>query len=75
MANELRRTILTRDSDFTTPRILALTMHGVLYIAFQPSKDEVLELAKKIAALAKQLEPRPGLLVMVRREYIEVYRP
>jgi len=72
-ANELRRTILTRDSDFTTPSLLSLVGNGVIYISYQPSRDEIPRLAKRIASIAKQLEPKPGLLIVIEHEHIEVY--
>ena len=72
-ANRLGRTILTRDSDFTTPELLAYARHGVIYIAYQPSRDELPSLAKRIAQAAKQLDPKPGLLVVVERSHIETY--
>ena len=72
-ANELRRTILTRDSDFTTPSLLSLARNGVIYISYQPSRGEISRLAKRIASIAKQLEPKSGLLVVIEHEHIEVY--
>ena len=72
-ANELRRTILTRDSDFTMPSLLSLVRNGVIYISYQPSRDEIPSLAKRIASIAKQLEPKPGLLIVIEHEHIEVY--
>ncbi len=72
-ANKLERTILTRDSDFTTLSLLSLTKNGVIYIPHQPSKDEILRLAERIASITKQLEPKPGLLVVIEREHTEVY--
>ncbi len=73
IASQLGRTILTRDSDFTTPHLLSLAQHGVVYISCQPSKDELPRLAKRIATIARQLEPKPRLLVIVERGYMEVY--
>ena len=72
-ANELGRTILTRDSDFTTSSLLSMVRNGVIYISYQPSRDEISRLAKRIASIIKQLEPKPGLLVVIEHEYIEVY--
>ena len=73
IANNLDRTILTRDADFTAPGLLSLIRNGVAYVSYQPSKNEIETLAKRIASIANQLEPKPGLLVVIRREYIEVY--
>ncbi len=73
IANELERTILTRDSDFTIPRLLSLTRNGVIYITYQPSKNEILRLAERIASKVNQLKPKPGLLVVIEHEHIEVY--
>jgi len=73
IANELERIVLTRDADFTIPSLLSLIRHGVIYISYQPSKNEIQRLAEKIASIANQLEPKPGLLVVIEREYIEIY--
>ncbi len=73
MANELERTILTRDADFTAPSLLPLIRHGVIYISYQPSKNEIQRLAKRIASIANQLEPKLGLLIVIEHEYTEVY--
>jgi len=73
IANKLGRTILTRDSDFTTPSLLSLVKNGVIYIAYHFTRDEVPRLAKRIESITGQLEPRPGLLVIIEYEYIEVY--
>ena len=72
-ANELGRTILTRDSDFTAPSLLSLSRNGVLYISYQSSRDEIPRLAERIASIAKQLKPKSGLLVIIEREHVEVY--
>jgi len=72
-ANELERTILTRDSDFTTPSLLSLARNGVIYISYQFSRDETPRLAKRIAFIVRQLEPKPRLLVVIEHEHIEVY--
>ncbi len=73
IANRLGRTILTRDSDFTTPHLLSLVKSGVVYISYQPSRSELARLAERIASVTHQLEPKTGLLVVVKREHIEVY--
>ncbi len=72
-ANGLGRTILTRDSDFTALSLLSLARNGIIYIAYQPSKDEIPRLAERIASIVKQLEPKPGLLVVIEYKHIEVY--
>ncbi len=59
IANKLERTILTRDSDFTKPSLLSMTRNGVIYISYQPSKNEMPRLARRIASIANQLEPKP----------------
>ncbi len=46
---------------------------GVVYISYQPSKNEMETLAKRIASIANQLKPKPRLFVIIRHEYIEVY--
>ncbi len=72
-ANRLGRTILTRDADFTLPSLLSQATHGVIYISYQPPKNEIQRLAERIASLANQLKPKPRLLVVIEHEYIEVY--
>ena len=52
IANELERTIVTRDSGLTTPRLLSLTKYGVIYISYQFSRDELPKLAERIASIA-----------------------
>lgn len=73
IANKLKRTILTRDADFTVPGLLSLIRHGVIYVSYQPSKNEIQRLAERIASIVNQLEPKPGLLVVIEHEYIEVH--
>ena len=72
VANRLGRAILTRDHDFTIPYFLSLVKNGVIYISYQPSKTEIMELVDRIAVLAKDYNSKPGLLIIVRREYIEI---
>jgi len=73
IANRLERTILTRDSDFAIPNLLSLAENGVLFISYQPAKNEMPRLAERIASIASQLEPRRGLLIVMGHEFIEVY--
>ena len=73
IANRLGRTILTRDSDFTAPHLLSPVKNGVVYISYQPSRNELARLAERIASVVRQLEPKTGLLVIVKHEHIEVY--
>ncbi|MEB3788255.1 MAG: DUF5615 family PIN-like protein [Desulfurococcales archaeon] len=72
-ANRLERTILTRDSDFTTSRLLSQARNGVVYISYQPSRNDIQRLAERIATIAKQIEPKPGLLILIEYEHVEVY--
>ncbi len=72
-ASKLGMTILTRDTDFTAPSLLSLAKNGVIYISYQPSKNEIPRLAERIASIANQLEPKPGLLMVIEHEYIEIY--
>ena len=74
VANRLGRAVLTRDADFASPRVLSRARGGVVYISFQPSKGELPLLADRIADLLRRLKLRPGLLVVVEREYVEVYQ-
>ena len=64
---------MTRDSDFTLPSLLSLIRYGVIYVSYQPSKNEIQKLAERIASIANQLEPKPGLLVVIKHEHIEIY--
>ncbi|GBF09062.1 conserved hypothetical protein [Aeropyrum pernix] len=73
IANRLGRVILTRDQDFTMPNLLSLVEFGVIYISYQPSKEEILDIADRIATLTKEYEPKPSLLVIVTRDYTEIY--
>ena len=70
---KLKRTILTRGSDFIAPRLLKLARFGVVYIAYQPSPSGIPGLAKRIASLADKVEPKRGLLIIVDRHYTELY--
>jgi len=47
--------------------------NGVIYISYQPSKNEIPRLAERIALIAGQLEPKPRLLIVIEHEYIEIY--
>ncbi len=73
VTNRLGCTILTRDSDYTTPSLRAKAYYGIMYIGYQPLKTEIPELAKRIAQIARNLEPKPGLLIVVTRDLIEIY--
>jgi len=73
IANELERIILTGDLDLTTPSLLSLVKNRVIYIAYYFTRDEMPRLAKRIESIIRQLEPKPGLLVIIEYEYIEVY--
>lgn len=73
LANELKRTILTRDSDFITANLLKLARFGVVYLAYQPPPSEIPSLAERIASLEDKVEPKRGLLVVVDRNYTELY--
>ena len=75
ISNRLGRAILTRDHDFTIPYFLSLAKNGVIYISYQPSKTEIMDLVDRIAALAKDYNPKPGLLIIISREYIEISPP
>lgn len=73
IANELGRSILTRDADFTEPSLLPRILYGVIYISYQPTKREIRELAERITSIASQLEPKPGLLIIINHKHIEIY--
>lgn len=73
ISNRLDRAILTRDHDFTLPYLLSLVKNGVVHISFQPSKNEIPELAARIATIAKNYEPKPALLIIIGRERTEIY--
>ena len=73
LANRLGRTILTRDADFTLPSLLSLAMYGEIYIAYQPRRSDVHRLAERIASVVNRLEPKPGLLIVVEPEYVEIH--
>jgi predicted nuclease of predicted toxin-antitoxin system len=73
ISNRLGRAILTRDHDFTLPYLLSPVKNGVVYISFQPSKNEISELAARIASIVKNYEPKPALLIIIGRERVEIY--
>lgn len=73
MANELERTILTIDSDSTTPSLLSPARNRIIYISYQSSKNETQRLAERIASVTKQLQPKPGLSIVIDCKYVEVY--
>ena len=73
IANRLERAILARGPDFTPPRLLPLIRSGVIYTSYQPSRNQVPRLAERIASIARQLEPKHWLLIVIEHEYVEVY--
>ena len=73
IANNHERVILTRDADFTVPGLLSRIRHGVIYISYQPSKDEIPRLARRIVSIVKQLKPGQDYLIIIEHEYIEIY--
>ena len=74
MSNRLGRAILTRDQDFTSPHLLSLVKNGVICISFQPLKNELSELAVRIANMVKSYQPRPAFLIIIGREHMEIYK-
>ncbi len=74
LADNHGRAVLTRDSDFTVPHMLSKVRNGVVYIAFQPTKSGIPLLARRLAVLLRELEPKTGLLVVVEHGSIEVYQ-
>lgn len=74
IANRLGRAILTRDHDFALPHLLSLVESGVIYISYQPSKNDIPDVADRITALTRDYMPKPGLLIIIRRRYTEIYQ-
>ena len=72
LANSQDRAILTRDSDYTQPQLLCKTEHGIVFIAYNPSKNELNSLAEMLATTLTAIKPKRCLLVIVRRRFIEV---
>jgi len=72
MVNELGKTILSRDSDFTISSLLSPVRNGIIYISYQPSKNEIPRLAERIASEIKRLQPKPRSLIVIERKYVEV---
>jgi len=64
---------LTRGSDLAAPSLLSLVRNGIIYNAYSLARDEVPRLAKRVESVARQLEPRPGLLVIIEYGHIEIY--
>ena len=73
ISNRLRRAILTRDHDFTLPYLLSLVNNGVIYISFQPSKNEIPDIAARIVTITRNYNPKPALLIIIGRDYTEIY--
>ncbi len=73
IANRLGRAILTRDRDFTLPHLLSQVGSGVIYLSYQPRRSELPRIAGQIASIAMQYKPRPRLLIIIRRDHIEIY--
>jgi len=73
VSNRLGRAILTRDLVHTLPYLLPLVKNGVIHISFQPSKSEIPEHPARIAAIARNYEPKPALLIIIGREHTEIY--
>jgi len=73
VSNRLGRAILTRDHDFTMPHLSSLVKNGIIYILFQPSKNEIPEIAARIATITRNYEPKPALLIIIGRDYTEIY--
>ncbi len=48
LAKDLERTILTKDVDFSKAHLLRISEFGVIYIPYQPRKEEVLDVAARI---------------------------
>ena len=73
LAKDLERTILTRDVDFSKAHLLRIAEFGVIYIAYQPKKEEIPDVAARIAKVSKALKPKRGLLIIIKRNSIDVY--
>ncbi|MDK2384506.1 MAG: DUF5615 family PIN-like protein [Candidatus Korarchaeota archaeon] len=72
VTNRLGYAILTRDSDYTATYFQEVRQ-GVVYISYQPIKEEIPELARRIAEISKAREPKPGMLVVLTPHTLEVY--
>ena len=73
LAKDLERTILTRDADFSNAHLLRMAEFGVIYIAYQPKKEEIPEVTMRIAKVSKALKPKRGLLIVIKRNGVDVY--
>ncbi len=65
VSNNLGRVIVTRDSDYTLPWMLSRAGSGVIYIAYNPDKQELEKLARALARIASTATPKRGLLIVV----------
>ena len=69
LANSEGRAILTRDRDFVeNPRLARAAYMGIVYLAYQPGRLEVLELARRIARALNRGCPGPGRVLVVYRD-------
>ncbi len=73
LANSLGRTLLTRDRDFTLPRMVTALRNGVIYLGFQPSRGELGVVAERLALLASRVMFRGSVLVVVGHGFLEFY--
>ena len=73
LANRLGRAILTRDSDFTQPWLLWNANYGVVYIAFNPAKEEMAALSTLLSKVLPTIKPKQGLLIIVQRNIVEIF--
>jgi len=72
LANNLGRTILTRNSDFTKRTLLSKAKHGILYLAEPVAKNNLDELANTIENTIKHIVPEKGILIIIKTNYVEI---
>ena len=74
LANELGRTLVTRDRDFLARHLVKKAKRGLIYIGEPVRRENIYRLAQNIAA-ALELLKKGKLIVIVTSVTIEVYQP
>ncbi|BAA81637.1 hypothetical protein APE_2617d [Aeropyrum pernix K1] len=64
IANDSRRIILTRDSDFLKPYLRKDAKYGIIYIAEPVRKDNLDKLARNIVKALELLKEKPRLIII-----------
>ncbi len=74
LANELRRTVLTRDEDFIRPHLWKRASYGMIYVGEPVTKKNVKDLASNVVKVLESVSSAPFLAVITSGR-VEVYKP